>query len=76
MVCLCEFDAGDEIRGLGNCKHVFHRGCIDRWMDYNRKSCPVCRKVFLPEDLQDSFNERLWAASGIADYYGHGDSSM
>ncbi|MFS7927258.1 putative transcription factor C2H2 family [Helianthus anomalus] len=74
VVCMCEFDAGDEIRRLTNCIHVFHRGCIDQWMDYDKKTCPVCRMLFVPDDLQDSFNERLWAASGIADYYG--DSSL
>lgn len=74
VVCLYEFEASDEIRGLSNCRHVFHRCCIDRWMDHDRKTCPLCRTPFVPEDLQDSFNERLWAASGIADYYG--DSTL
>ncbi|KAI3812918.1 hypothetical protein L1987_17631 [Smallanthus sonchifolius] len=73
-VCLYEFDAGDEIRRLTNCQHVFHRLCLDRWMDHNQKTCPLCRTPFMPDDLQDSFNERLWAASGIGDYYG--DSSV
>ncbi|KAL4565496.1 hypothetical protein LXL04_029594 [Taraxacum kok-saghyz] len=70
VVCLYEFDAGDEIRVLTNCRHVFHRCCVDRWMDHDRKTCPLCRTPFISEDLQDSFNERLWAASGFADYYG------
>ncbi|XP_023752868.1 brassinosteroid-responsive RING protein 1 [Lactuca sativa] len=74
VVCLYEFDACDEIRVLNNCRHVFHRCCLDRWMDHDRKTCPLCRTPFISDDLQDSFNERLWAASGIADYYG--DSSM
>ncbi|KAK1438605.1 hypothetical protein QVD17_04414 [Tagetes erecta] len=73
-VCLYEFDAGDEIRRLTNCQHVFHRCCLDRWMDHNRKTCPLCRTPFVSDDLQDSFNERLWAASGIGDY--HTDSSV
>lgn len=74
VVCLYEFDGGDEIRVLSNCRHVFHRCCLDRWMDHDRKTCPLCRTPFISDDLQDSFNERLWAASGIADYYG--DSSL
>ncbi|KAK9072907.1 hypothetical protein SSX86_009343 [Deinandra increscens subsp. villosa] len=69
-VCLYEFDGSDEIRRLTNCRHIFHRHCLDRWMDHDRKTCPLCRTLFVPDDLQDSFNERLWAASGIADYYG------
>ncbi|KAD0098659.1 hypothetical protein R6Q59_003931 [Mikania micrantha] len=74
VVCLYDFDAGDDIRRLTNCRHVFHRCCLDRWMDHNRKNCPLCRTPFIADDLQDSFNERLWAASGIGDYYG--DSSV
>ncbi|KAJ0615972.1 putative transcription factor C2H2 family [Helianthus annuus] len=69
-VCLYEFDASDEIRRLTNCRHIFHMSCLDRWMDHDQKTCPLCRTPFIPDDLQDSFNERLWAASGIADYYG------
>jgi RING-H2 zinc finger protein RHA1 len=68
-VCLYEFEGGDEIRRLTNCRHIFHRSCLDRWMDHDQKTCPLCRTPFVPDDLQESFNERLWAASGIADYY-------
>ncbi|RAL51049.1 hypothetical protein DM860_005405 [Cuscuta australis] len=69
-VCLYEFDGGDEIRRLTNCRHVFHRGCLDRWMDHDQKTCPLCRTPFIPGDMQESFNERLWLASGISDFYG------
>ncbi|KAJ9555133.1 hypothetical protein OSB04_009747 [Centaurea solstitialis] len=72
-VCLYEFDGGDEIRRLTNCRHIFHR-CAGPLDGPRSENCPLCRTPFIPDDLQDSFNERLWAASGIADYYG--DSSM
>nr|GME06717.1 E3 ubiquitin-protein ligase RHA1B-like [Ipomoea batatas] len=69
-VCLYEFDGEDEIRRLTNCRHIFHRNCLDRWMDHDQKTCPLCRTPFIPEDMQESFNERLWLASGISDFYG------
>ncbi|CAI0476101.1 unnamed protein product [Linum tenue] len=69
-VCLYDFEAEDEIRGLANCRHVFHKGCLDRWMGYDRKTCPLCRTPVIPEDMQESFNEKFWAASGIPDFYG------
>ncbi|KAM7508631.1 hypothetical protein LguiA_019084 [Lonicera macranthoides] len=68
-VCLYEFEGGEEIRWLANCKHIFHRSCLDRWMDHDQKTCPLCRTPFVPRDLQDEFNQRLWAASGINDFY-------
>ncbi|GMH22690.1 hypothetical protein Nepgr_024533 [Nepenthes gracilis] len=73
VVCLCEFKGDEEIRQLINCQHVFHRSCLDRWMDHNQWSCPLCRTPFIPDDVQQAFNERLWAASGIPDF--HGDYS-
>ncbi|CAL5439715.1 unnamed protein product [Camellia sinensis] len=69
-VCLYDFDGGDEIRRLTNCRHIFHRSCLDRWMDHDHRTCPLCRTLFIPDDLQDVFTARLWAASGISDYYG------
>ncbi|KAK3016210.1 hypothetical protein RJ639_046852 [Escallonia herrerae] len=69
-VCLYEFEGRDEIRRLTNCRHIFHRSCLDRWMDHDQKTCPLCRTPFIPDDMQEEFNERLWAASGISDFYG------
>ncbi|GFZ06808.1 brassinosteroid-responsive RING-H2 [Actinidia rufa] len=69
-VCLYEFEAGEEIRWLTNCRHIFHRSCVDRWMDHDRNTCPLCRTPFVPHDLQDEFNQRLWAASGVSSISG------
>ncbi|KAL3635595.1 Homeobox protein B-H1 [Castilleja foliolosa] len=69
-VCLYEFAGEDEIRRLANCRHIFHRSCLDRWMDHDQKTCPLCRTQFIPEDMQEAFNEKLWLASGISDFYG------
>ncbi|XP_073308866.1 brassinosteroid-responsive RING protein 1-like [Primulina huaijiensis] len=69
-VCLYEFSGEDEIRRLRNCRHVFHRSCVDRWMDHDQKTCPLCRTLLIPEDMQQAFNERLWAASVVSDLYG------
>ncbi|KAL8947485.1 MAG: hypothetical protein Q9222_006242, partial [Ikaeria aurantiellina] len=29
LVCLCDYEAGEEIRQLSKCNHLFHRECID-----------------------------------------------
>ncbi|XP_028767469.1 E3 ubiquitin-protein ligase RHA1B-like [Neltuma alba] len=68
-VCLYEFEADDEIRRLTNCRHIYHRGCLDRWMGYDQRTCPLCRTPFIPHDMQAAFNDRLWAASGIPEFY-------
>ncbi|CAN0910465.1 Brassinosteroid-responsive RING protein 1 [Linum grandiflorum] len=69
-VCLYDFEEEDEIRNLANCRHVFHKDCLDRWMGYDRRTCPMCRTAVIPEDMQESFNDKFWAASGIPDFYG------
>ncbi|KAJ4954990.1 hypothetical protein NE237_011773 [Protea cynaroides] len=64
-VCLYEFEGREEIRRLTNCRHIFHKSCLDRWMDHDQKTCPLCRTPFISDELQEAFNERLWAASGL-----------
>ena len=41
-ICLADFAAGDELRGLP-CAHSFHTGCIDQWLKSSRQ-CPCCRR--------------------------------
>ncbi|KAK4803624.1 hypothetical protein SAY86_003441 [Trapa natans] len=59
-VCLYEFQAEDEVHLPTNCCHVFHRGCLDRWIGYDQRTCPLCRAALISGDMQDSINERLW----------------
>ncbi|KAI0493666.1 hypothetical protein KFK09_023787 [Dendrobium nobile] len=48
VVCLQLLEARDQVRELGNCSHAFHAGCIDRWIDLGRFSCPLCRSGLVP----------------------------
>ncbi|KAM0057664.1 putative transcription factor C2H2 family [Helianthus debilis subsp. tardiflorus] len=36
------------IREIVNCKHVFHRECLDKWVDVVQVNCPLCRFMLLP----------------------------
>lgn len=40
-ICLTAFAMQDRIRRLPNCKHEFHRPCIDQWL-LRMSSCPLC----------------------------------
>lgn len=40
-VCLEDFDKGVKIGRL-LCGHIFHKECIEVWINKNR-TCPVCR---------------------------------
>ncbi|KAK9698554.1 hypothetical protein RND81_08G112800 [Saponaria officinalis] len=63
VVCLNEFRDHEEIRRLANCKHILHRECVDRWMEHDHRTCPLCRTSVVPYHLIDVFNQRLQAAA-------------
>ncbi|GMI96172.1 Arabidopsis Toxicos en Levadura 29 [Hibiscus trionum] len=42
-ICLGEFEDDDLLRLLTICCHVFHKECVDLWLESN-KTCPVCRR--------------------------------
>jgi len=46
-ICVCNYEPGEELRTLP-CLHVFHCGCIDKWLTSDMpgaRSCPVCHSV-------------------------------
>jgi hypothetical protein len=42
QVCLSDFEQEEECRIL-NCRHVFHKECVDQWIKVGRNACPACR---------------------------------
>ncbi len=42
VVCMCDLETGDLARQLA-CGHIFHKQCVDGWLQEGHKSCPVCR---------------------------------
>lgn len=45
-ICMDNYKYKQYKRVLPECKHTFHKKCIDNWFKKN-SSCPVCRKDFL-----------------------------
>ncbi|WOL05445.1 hypothetical protein Cni_G14174 [Canna indica] len=52
-VCLCEFEAADEVRRMSGCQHVFHRQCVDRWLEHGQHTCPLCRAPLVVASIAD-----------------------
>lgn len=78
-VCLGDLEDDDEIRELRNCNHVFHRDCIDRWLEYecrggdedNHRTCPLCRTPLLPSFSDCStVNQPSWAVERLLYLFG------
>jgi len=41
-ICQDNFTSGQAIRKIVQCRHEYHRGCIDTWLQSNVQ-CPICR---------------------------------
>ncbi|KAF1887832.1 hypothetical protein Lal_00023840 [Lupinus albus] len=56
MVCLTEFEEGEKVRKL-ECKHTFHKECLDKWLHQYCATCPLCRKKVLPDDVMIKYHQ-------------------
>ncbi|WP_422139651.1 RING finger domain-containing protein [Endozoicomonas sp. ALC020] len=49
-VCLETF-AGKKVMVLKQCKHMFHRDCLERWLSKN-STCPSCRTSLVSREVE------------------------
>ncbi|KAJ0515540.1 putative transcription factor C2H2 family [Helianthus annuus] len=49
-ICLSRFEDVEVLRLLPKCKHAFHIGCVDKWLE-NHSGCPLCRCEVSEEDV-------------------------
>lgn len=54
-ICLGSFTDVDLVRRT-KCDHVFHAGCLERWLTGYRGRCPLCQKDFGLADEHDASN--------------------
>ena len=51
-VCLGTVEAGEMVRRLPLCKHLYHVECIDMWLA-SHTTCPLCRADVEPPEEED-----------------------
>lgn len=49
VFCLNDMSDGEETREL-RCRHIFHRACLDMWLEHRWATCPICRDCLLPAE--------------------------
>ncbi|KAH7435282.1 hypothetical protein KP509_06G057500 [Ceratopteris richardii] len=57
-ICLLDFVEGDGIHRLPRCDHIFHQGCLSKWLDHQQNTCPLCRASLVSDDLQWRYRRR------------------
>ncbi|KAI5059766.1 hypothetical protein GOP47_0026085 [Adiantum capillus-veneris] len=88
-ICLCEFQGEQEVRELPECRHIFHKDCIDDWILHSHNTCPLCRSslltpaVALHEVLQEQLELSLQISNGSSSVqeleewpYSHDDQAL
>ncbi|KAJ6401500.1 hypothetical protein OIU84_016828 [Salix udensis] len=53
-VCLTQFEPESEINRL-SCGHIFHKMCLEKWLDYWNITCPLCRTPLMAEEDASCF---------------------
>ncbi|GLT51135.1 hypothetical protein SLA2020_245650 [Shorea laevis] len=53
-VCLTQFEPESEVNCL-SCGHLFHKVCLEKWLNYWNITCPLCRTPLLPEEDASCF---------------------
>lgn len=53
LICLDDYVPDDDLRVL-SCKHAFHQGCVDKWLQTGRNNCPACRTKGVDNDTDPS----------------------
>ncbi|KAH0452533.1 hypothetical protein IEQ34_019832 [Dendrobium chrysotoxum] len=69
-VCLSEIRQRDRVWELRNCYHVFHKACLDRWLDHHdQMTCPLCRAPLIStaaaEGGRSPLTEPSWAVEQL-----------
>ncbi|XP_050206965.1 uncharacterized protein LOC126656432 [Mercurialis annua] len=66
-VCLSEFKEGEKVRNL-ECKHMFHKGCLDQWLKQCKSTCPLCRNKVVADEVVDSYRRSKNEGNEMIEY--------
>lgn len=61
IICMNCINRSDEVRELSSCNHVFHRDCLDSWIDHGNMTCPLCKsKLLATQGSNSRFGNDPW----------------
>ena len=66
-ICILDYKAGDTLKILPDCHHVFHKDCIVPWLTERSGHCPLCRMTVRVGTKEDGKHRRSRSSSRCAD---------
>ena len=58
VVCLSKLREGEEVRKL-ECRHVFHKRCLEGWLHCLNFTCPLCRSALVADGCVSKTQRRV-----------------
>ncbi|CAH8382373.1 unnamed protein product [Eruca vesicaria subsp. sativa] len=58
VVCLSKLQEGEEVRKL-ECRHVFHKRCLEGWLHCLNFTCPLCRSALVADGCVSKTERRV-----------------
>ncbi|WVZ08852.1 hypothetical protein V8G54_022198 [Vigna mungo] len=55
-ICIEDYEESEMLRVLPQCRHYFHRDCVDAWLKVNA-TCPVCRNSLMETTSHININD-------------------
>ncbi len=46
-ICMGDIKVDQRVYEIDQCGHLFHTKCMDPWILQGKKTCPMCRHIFL-----------------------------
>ncbi|KAI3729569.1 hypothetical protein L6452_18230 [Arctium lappa] len=68
-VCLSTIGEDEEIKEL-RCGHLFHRVCLDQWLEFRNTTCPLCRDCLVSSPVVSEIGDELL----VFNYFSTSDS--
>ncbi|QCE12388.1 RING-H2 finger protein ATL70-like [Vigna unguiculata] len=55
-ICIEDYEESEMLRMLPQCRHYFHRDCVDAWLKLNA-TCPVCRNSLMETRTNNNIDD-------------------
>ncbi|KAL3521718.1 hypothetical protein ACH5RR_019867 [Cinchona calisaya] len=74
-ICLDNLEANHEVRELHNCRHVYHKQCLDGWVETGHVTCPFCRAKLLAAEDPTEKQRDPWRSERMMYLFGNDAAS-